>query len=72
MIIPIRCWTCGNVVASKYGKFAEARDAALAEGGQVHWESIAAAVLDDLGLERFCCRRMLITQRDMVEDIAPY
>ncbi|ERH09879.1 MAG: DNA-directed RNA polymerase, subunit N [halophilic archaeon J07HX64] len=30
------------------------------------------AVLDDLGVDRHCCRRMLVSHKDLVDIVAPY
>ncbi|OYR63319.1 DNA-directed RNA polymerase subunit N, partial [Halorubrum sp. E3] len=29
-------------------------------------------VLDDLGVARHCCRRMLVSHRDLVDVVSPY
>jgi DNA-directed RNA polymerase subunit N len=29
-------------------------------------------VLDELGVERHCCRRMLVSHKDLVDIVAPY
>jgi len=29
-------------------------------------------ILDDLGAERYCCRRMIISQVDLLKEAAPY
>jgi len=29
-------------------------------------------ILDDLGVERFCCRRMIVSHVDLLEEAAPY
>ena len=29
-------------------------------------------ILDDLGVDRYCCRRMIITHVDLLEESAPY
>jgi len=50
MLIPVRCWSCGKVIAHKYEEYKEA---------VVNGED-AAIVLDNLGMERYCCRRMLL------------
>ena len=62
MMIPIRCFSCGNVVASAYEAFKERR--AQGEDPQ--------KVMDDLGPTRYCCRRMLVSQVDIIDDSAPY
>jgi len=62
MMIPVRCFTCGKVVASAYEAFKERR--AQGENPQ--------KIMDSLGLTRYCCRRMLVSQVDIIDDAAPY
>ena len=62
MIIPIRCFTSGRLIASEYEKFKK----------RVEKGEDPEKVLDDLGIERYCCRRMLLTQVDLLDEIAPY
>lgn len=62
MMIPVRCFTCGRVVASAY----EAVKERVAAGEH------PARVMDELGLVRYCCRRMVVTQVDIIDDAAPY
>ena len=30
------------------------------------------STLDDLGIKRYCCRRMFVGQVDLIDDIAPF
>ena len=62
MMIPIRCFTCGRVVAAAYEAFKER----VAQGEN------PKVVMDSLGLARYCCRRMLVSQVDIIDDAAPY
>ena len=62
MIIPIRCFTCGRVVASDYDQF---RDR-TARGENPR------KVLDELGVERYCCRRMILGHVDLLRESAAY
>jgi len=62
MLIPVRCWSCGKVVAHKYQQYKEA-----IEAGEE-----PAAVLDDLGFRRYCCRRMFIGHIDLIDEVAPF
>lgn len=62
MMIPIRCFSCGRVVASAYEEFKERR----AQGEH------PGRIMDSLGLTRYCCRRMLVSQVDVIDDAAPY
>lgn len=55
MIIPVRCFTCGNVIADKYLLFLDM----VAEG--ISEED----AMNALNLDRFCCRRMVLTHVDM-------
>lgn len=62
MMIPVRCFSCGKVVASAYEPFI-----ARTKAGENPQK-----VMEDLGLERYCCRRMLVTNVDLIDDSAPY
>ena len=62
MMIPVRCFTCGNVIGEHYEEFDE-----RSESGED-----PAAVLDDLGVTRHCCRRMMVSHKDLVDVVAPY
>lgn len=62
MIIPVRCFTCGKTVAEHYEEF----DNRTSEGED------AEEVLDDLGIDRYCCRRMMVSHKDLVDVVAPY
>lgn len=62
MIIPVRCFTCGTVVGSAYEVYKEQ----LAAGAS------SPKALDASGLERFCCRRMLLSHKDLIRDAAPF
>ena len=57
MIIPVRCFTCGQVIGDKYSKY---QDLLASE----YQEKDA---MDALGLTRYCCRRMLLTYVDFSE-----
>ncbi|ERG89293.1 MAG: DNA-directed RNA polymerase, subunit N (RpoN/RPB10) [halophilic archaeon J07HX5] len=65
MMVPVRCFTCGRVVASDWEEFkARTREADEPEDPQ--------AVLDELDVDRHCCRRMLVSHKDLVDIVAPY
>ncbi|MDR0887593.1 MAG: DNA-directed RNA polymerase subunit N [Candidatus Methanoplasma sp.] len=61
MIIPVRCFTCGKVVGSAYPEYAKR----VATGDD------PKKVLDELGFERYCCRRMIVSHADLIGEIAP-
>ena len=62
MIIPVRCFTCGTVVASAWEPFVK-----RTRGGEE-----PRKVLDDLGLSRYCCRRMLLSNVDLMDDVISF
>jgi len=76
MIIPVRCFTCGMVLADKYRYYlAEVRKKKLANGLKVdrvvyltkdNMEKTAEGeVLDELRLFNMCCRRHMLTHVDI-------
>ena len=62
MMIPVRCFTCGSVVADRYEEYKERVDAG----------EKPAEVLDKLGVKRYCCRRMFLSHVEIAEDIVKY
>ncbi len=62
MIIPIRCFSCGKPIAHLWKEFKE----------RVANKESSKKVLDDLGLERYCCRSMFLGQEDYLELIARF
>lgn len=62
MIIPVRCFTCGRVIGHLWEEF----DRRVKEGEE------PGKVLDDLGVDRICCRRMLLTHVELIDEVMPY
>lgn len=76
MIIPIKCFTCGNVLADKYRFYQEeVRKIKLGSGQNPERviyltnnnkeKTAEGKVLDYLGLTNVCCRRHMITHVDI-------
>ena len=61
-MIPVRCFTCGKVISTEYEEYTKRLEAG---------EDIRE-ILDDLGLERYCCRRMLLSHKEIIDDLNPY
>jgi DNA-directed RNA polymerase subunit N len=57
MIIPIRCFSCGKPIAHLWEEYKKR----IAQGEP------SKKVLDELGLERFCCRTMFLGHEDFIE-----
>jgi len=73
MIIPVRCFTCGKVIGDIYDSFVERYEVykKAVDAGERPKET-PKQILDDLGLDRYCCRRMILTHVDLIGEAAPY
>ncbi len=73
MIIPVRCFTCGKVLGDVYKEFntrySEYKKALDAEEKP---KETPKEILTDLGVTRYCCRRMILTHVDLIGDSAPF
>jgi len=76
MIIPVKCFTCGKVLANKYRYFQEEvrklkQDRNIDEKkieyltGNVKDKTPEGEVLDKLNLNKYCCRRHMLTHVDI-------
>ena len=81
MIIPIKCFTCGTVIADKYRFYVEeVRKKKLAKKGndepididkvlyltkEFHEKTPEGEVLDELNMKKMCCRRHFLTHVDI-------
>ncbi len=61
-MIPVRCLSCGKVVGDKFEEF-ERRAATGEDPGKI---------LDDLGLDKYCCRRMIISHCDLIDEFLQF
>jgi len=69
MLIPVRCFSCGRVIGEDYETFK-----VRLKGGED-----PKLILNDLGVERVCCRRLFIAQpydrekeKEPIDEILPY
>lgn len=76
MIIPVKCFTCGMVLADKYRYYTnEVRKIKLSKGLDIEKvvyltknkvdKTPEGVVLDDLELKNVCCRRHMLTHVDI-------
>jgi len=73
MIIPVRCFTCGKVIGQVYEDYKKRYDEYIraVDAGEKPKEN-PKMILDDLGLDRYCCRRMVLSHVDLLKEAAPY
>lgn len=78
MIIPIRCFTCGKVLANKWLYYqervkvleAKSEDGEKDDKEYKNFEPIyKKKILDELQLTKMCCRRHMLTHVDMIDVI---
>jgi DNA-directed RNA polymerase subunit N (RpoN/RPB10) len=78
MIIPVRCFTCGHVLADKWNYYVrrckelenEQKEQDKNELNPEHFDkTIRQKVFEELGLDRICCRRMFLGHVDMIDTI---
>jgi len=63
MIIPIRCFSCGQVVAHNYEEFIK----------EIKEKKLKPTdVLDSLGVKKYCCRRMYVSNVEIIDEIMRY
>lgn len=62
MLAPVRCFTCGFLVGDKFAVFEKRTQAG----------DDPAKVLDEMEIHRYCCRRMVLSNIDLVDQVIPY
>ena len=62
MLVPVRCFTCGNLVADKFDEYQN----------RIKSGEDPAKILDSLEIERYCCRRMMLTTVETIQQVIPF
>ena len=62
MIMPVRCFSCGKALGQHYEEFKK----------RVERKEEPKKVLDDLGVRKYCCRRMLISHVELIDEVMKY
>ncbi len=83
MIIPVRCFTCGSVLADKWipyittvqaekNKLSESSDEPMTTYIDIKnpHKSVEGEILDEMGLHKYCCRRMMISNVHLISSIS--
>jgi len=58
----VRCFTCGKVIGHLYEPYLD----------RLNKGELSEKILDDMGLTRYCCRRMLLTHVDLIDELLDY
>jgi len=73
MIIPVRCFTCGKVLAktsiwNEYVRRVEEQEATGTSSSTSTSpnfdKNVRGKILDDIGLKKLCCRRIVLSHVD--------
>ncbi len=62
MIIPIRCFTCGKPLGHLWEEFKRR----VLNGEE------PAKILNELGVTRYCCRRVLLAHVELIDQVLRY
>tara|TARA_X000000950_G_C13598669_1_gene530425 strand:- start:340 stop:558 length:219 start_codon:yes stop_codon:yes gene_type:complete len=71
MIIPIKCFTCGKVLADKWLYYKKQVEKEIKDNNIIYLDgkrvekSVQGKVLDRLNLKKICCRRHMLTHVDI-------
>lgn len=84
MLLPVRCFTCGKVIADKWDYYskrveetkknvdveeAKTKKKSGDENELAFYDKYHGKILDDLGLTKLCCRRHMLGHVDLIETI---
>jgi len=82
MIIPIRCFTCNRVIAHLWEEYLKKIQESYIEEDiienkknrfinieKLEKKTIEGKILDDMNLNRYCCRRMMLSHVDLCDKI---
>jgi len=59
MMVPVRCFTCGKVIGHAWDEHKR----------RVEQGEDPGKVMTELGLKRYCCRQVFLSNVDLLKDI---
>ncbi|MFW9783660.1 MAG: DNA-directed RNA polymerase subunit N [Candidatus Heimdallarchaeota archaeon] len=62
MIIPVRCFSCGKLIAHTYEPYLK-----YIEKGES-----SEKAFKELGIERWCCKRMIVSHVDLIDELLKF
>ncbi len=80
MIIPVRCWNCGKILANRYETYKQiVSEEKKKNGSDEEGETIIdinnikktpeGKALDQLQIKRYCCRNVMLSHIELIEII---
>lgn len=66
MIIPIRCFTCSKLIGHKYEEYVKLNEEKNKGKSNIDKSIDNRDIFKKLKIRRYCCRRMLMTQTDLL------
>lgn len=82
MIIPVRCFTCGKILGSKYETYQKRviekkkklglntkEQSVIDFNSEDLQKTPEGEVMDELGLTRYCCRKIMLGHIDLIYEI---
>jgi len=72
MIIPVRCFSCGRVIATDYLKFKDEVEKIRNNEKREPTKEEITKIFDDLGVKRYCCRRMIVSHIDLIDEVIEF
>ncbi len=69
MIIPVRCFSCGRVIASDYVNFMNRIKFIRENENREPTPEDIEKIFDELGVKRYCCRRMILSHADLMDEV---
>ena len=82
MIVPIRCFTCNKVIGHLWEEYLNQIQMAYIESDitnnrknrfvnieELENKTIEGKILDKIGLNKYCCRRMMLSHVDLCDKI---
>jgi DNA-directed RNA polymerase subunit N len=68
VIIPVRCFSCGRVIASDYIAFVNKVNMIRETENRDPTPEEIQKIFDEIGVRRYCCRRMILSHVDLIDD----
>lgn len=62
MILPVRCFSCNKIIGNRWEKYTES----ISNGLSI------SDTLNNLGIKRYCCRRMFIGHVELIDKLLLY